>query len=232
VSTARIVVMAALGLLALSGTAFGLTVALRSERESRWIVDGRVDRIVVRGDAGDVDVRAGLTRDVVVGHRDTWIFERPEFRERVADGTLTVTTKCGGLAASLRCKSDVAIAAPPDVDVVIRTKSGDVDVRGLNGRVRIRTERGDIRAHRVDTVTISARTDAGDVELDVFGQPARTVADSKAGDIQVVVPYGPYRIDAGSDSGNVRVRNLLRDDLAPRAILAMTDAGDVTVRAR
>jgi hypothetical protein len=84
----------------------------------------------------------------------------------------------------------------------------------------------------VDTVTMTAKSDAGDVSLDVVGAPARTVGDSDSGDVSVVVPYGAYRVDAGSDSGRVRVRGLLRDDLAPRAIHAMTRSGDVTVRAR
>jgi hypothetical protein len=46
------------------------------------------------------------------------------------------------------------------------------------------------------------------------------------------VPFNTYRVDASSDSGTVRVRGLIRDDLAPRAIHAMTKGGDVTVRAR
>jgi hypothetical protein len=232
VSTARIVVLAAVGLLVLSGTAFGLTVALRSESDSRAILSAPVQRIVVRSDAGDVDVRAGLTGNVMVDRHDTWIIDRPSVSQTLRDGTLTITSKCGGLTSSLRCKSDVRIDAPPELDVRIQTKSGDVDLRGLSGRVRVETDAGDIRAHRVDTVTMSARTDAGDVSLDVFGQPARTEADSDAGDILVVVPFGAYRVDAGSDSGDVKVRDLLRDDLAPRAIHAMTGAGDVTVRAR
>jgi hypothetical protein len=232
VSTARIVVMAALGQLVLSGTAFGLTVALRSESDSRTVLAHQVRRIVVHGDAGDVDIRAGLTGNVIVAHHDSWLVDKPSYDQTLRGDTLAIDTKCHGITASLRCKSDITIDVPPMVDVSVKTKSGDVDLRGLSGRADAETDSGDIRAHRVDTVTISALTDAGDISLDVFGEPARTAADSDAGSIQIVVPFNTYRVDASSDSGTVRVRGLIRDDLAPRAIHAMTKGGDVTVRAR
>jgi len=232
VSTARIVVMATLGLLAFCGTAFGLTVALRSESDSRSTLGVPVHHMVIQVDTGDVDIRAGLTCDVVVSRHDSWIFNRPTVHQTVDGDTLRIRETCSGLASALRCRSDVRIDAPPEVDVTVRTKSGDVDLRGLSGRVRVETDAGDIRAERIDTVTMHAWTDAGDIDLDLFGNPARTQADSDAGDIKVVVPFNSYRVDANSDSGKVSVRGIIRDDLAPRAIHAMTDAGDVTVRAR
>ena len=75
-------------------------------------------------------------------------------------------------------------------------------------------------------------TDAGNVSLDLFGEPARTEAKSDAGDVRVTVPYGPYRVDANASGGNVKVEGVIRDDLAPQAIDALTNVGNVTVRAR
>jgi DUF4097 and DUF4098 domain-containing protein YvlB len=118
------------------------------------------------------------------------------------------------------------------VDVKITTKSGDVDLRGLAGRADVETDSGDIRTHRLEPVTVRAMTDAGDVSLDLFGEPARTEARSDAGDVKVTVPFGPYRVDASASGGNVKVEGLIRDDLAPQAINALTNVGDVTVRAR
>jgi DUF4097 and DUF4098 domain-containing protein YvlB len=124
------------------------------------------------------------------------------------------------------------IAAPPEVDVRIKTKSGNVDLRGLNGRADVQTDSGDIRTHRLEPVTMHASTAAGNVNLDLFGEPARTEARSSAGNVRVTVPYGPYRVDATAGAGNVKVEGVIRDDLAPQAIMALTDAGDITVRAR
>jgi hypothetical protein len=232
VSTARIVILAALGLLVLSGVVFGLSEALHRDDRRRTIITGVVHRIVVNTDAGDVDVRAGLTGDVVINRHDAWLLDRPNVRERYANGTLTIDTQCGGLRAVLRCRADLMIDAPPEIDVVVRADAGDVDLRGLSGRADIETKSGDIRTHRLNPVTVRAMTKAGNVSLDLFGQPARTEARSDAGDVRVVVPYGPYRVDANADAGNVKVEGVIRDDLAPQAISALTDAGDVTVRAR
>jgi hypothetical protein len=233
VSTLKIVVLAAVGLLALSGTAFGLTEILRQERDLRTIVRDDVRRIIIHADAGNVEVRAGLTPDVVVDRHDTWLLERPRVRQRVrGDKVLEIDARCRGVTAMLRCDTDLMIAAPPEVDVEVRGEAGDVDLRGLRGRIVISTAAGDVRAERVEPITVYASTDAGDVDLDLFGQPARVEARSDAGDVDVVVPYGPYRVDASTDAGKALVAGLIRDDLAPQAIEAVTGAGDVTVRAR
>jgi uncharacterized protein involved in outer membrane biogenesis len=232
VSTARIVLFAALGLLVLSGAAFGLSEALHRTATTRTVLANPVHRIVVRAEAGDVDVSAGLTGDVVVTRRDAWTVNRPTISERYADGVLTIKTRCGGLRSVLRCRSNLRIDAPPEVDVTVRTGTGDVDLRGLAGRADVETTSGDIRTHRLEPVTVRAMTDAGNVSLDLFGEPARTEAESNGGNVRVTVPYGPYRVDANTKAGKVKVEGVIRDDLAPQAIDALTNAGDITVRAR
>jgi hypothetical protein len=232
-STARIVLIAALGLLLLSGVAFAGSEALHRDRTTIATVVSPVHKIVVTSDAGDVSISAGLTSDVVIHRQDAWLVDRPDVTERYRDGVLEIDTNCGHLKAVLRCRSNLSIDAPPAVDVAIRTRSGDVDLRGLQGRADIETDSGNISTHRLEPVTVKAMTDAGDVSLDLFGQPARTEVKSDAGDVSVTVPYGMYRVDATADSGgNVKVDGVLRDDLAPQAIDAVTDVGNVTVRAR
>ncbi|HEU4976672.1 MAG TPA: DUF4097 family beta strand repeat-containing protein [Baekduia sp.] len=231
-STLKIVALAALGLVVLSAAAFGLSEAFRRTDDRRTVVTNRVDRIVVHADSGDVDLRAGLTGDVVIARHDSWLLDRPQVTETFAHGTLTIETRCGSLQSVLRCRSDLQIDAPTDVDVVVRTDAGDVDLRGLAGRADVQTGSGDIRTHRLEPITLKAYTDAGDVSLDLFGQPTRTEAYSDAGDVHVTVPYGPYHVDANTDAGSVKVEGVIRDDLAPQAIDAVTDAGDILVRAR
>jgi Putative adhesin len=232
-STVRIVLTALCGLLLLSGAAFAASEALHRDRTSTATVISPVHTIVVDSDNGDVSISAGLTGDVVIHRRDAWLVDRPDVQERYHDGVLEITTTCGRLKAVLRCRSDLSVDAPPEVDVAIRTKSGDVSLRGLQGRADIETDSGNISTHRLEPVTVKATTDAGDVSLDLFGQPARTEARSDAGDVQVTVPYGMYRVDASAyGGGNVKVDGVIRDDLAPQAIDATTDVGDITVRAR
>jgi hypothetical protein len=216
----------------LSGAAFGLSEALHRSATVRTVLTNPVHKIVVRADAGDVDVRAGLTGDVVLTRHDAWVVNRPTISERYANGVLMIKTRCNGLKSILRCRSDLQIDAPPEVDVAIRTEAGDVDLRGLNGRADVQTSSGDIRTHRLEPVTVRAMTDAGNVSLDLFGEPVRTEAKSNGGNVRVTVPYGPYRVDATTEAGNVKVEGLIRDDLAPQAIDALTNAGNITVRAR
>jgi hypothetical protein len=232
VSTARIVLLAALGLLVLSGAAFGLSEALHRSDDARTILTSPVRKIVIHADTGNVDVRAGLTGDVVVQRHESWTVNRPSVHESYANGVLTIKTHCRGLTAILRCRSDLVIDAPPAVDVAIKADEGDIDLRGLSGRADVETKAGDIRTHRLEPVTVRAMSDAGDVSLDLFGEPVRTEAQSNAGDVRVTVPFGPYHVDASTDGGNVKVEGLIRDDLAPQAIDALTNAGDITVRAR
>lgn len=232
VSTARIVALAALTLLVLSGSAFGASELLHRDARSHAVITRPVHRIVVDSDSGDVEIRAGLTSDVMVDRHDTWLIDRPTVRERYAGGTLTIGIKCGKLMSVLRCRSDLVIDAPPEIDVVVRARSGDVDLRGLSGRADIATRAGDIRTHRLNPVTVNANTDAGNVSLDLVGQPARAAARSNAGNVDVVVPYGPYHVDANTDAGKVKVQGVIRDDLAPQTIDAATGAGDILVRAR
>lgn len=232
VSTVRIVLLAAFGLLVLSGAAFGVSEALHRTAESRATITNPVRKIVVDGDVGDVAVRAGLTGDVIVQRKDAWTVDRPSISERYADGVLTIKTKCGGLTQVVRCRSDLTLDAPPEVDVTITAQEGDIDLRGLSGRADVRTDRGDIRTHRLEPVTVRAESQGGDVSLDLFGEPARTEVESDGGDVHVTVPYGPYRVDATADTGDVKVEGVIRDDLAPQRIAVLTKVGDVTVRAR
>lgn len=231
-STAKIVALAAAGLLLLSGGAFLLSEAFRRTDDTRTIITNKVHRIVIDADAGDVDLRAGLTSDIVIARHDSWLLDRPTTDARIRGDALVITTRCGSLRAVLRCRTDLRIDAPPELDVAVRTDTGDVDLRGLSGRADIATGTGDIRTHRLEPITVKARTTAGDIGLDLFGQPARTEAHSDAGDVHVTVPYGPYHVDADTDAGSVKVEGVIRDDLAPQAISALTDAGDILVRAR
>jgi Putative adhesin len=232
VSTVRIVLLAALGLLILSGAAFGVSEALHRTDQARSMITSPVRKIVVRGDIGDVSVRAGLTGDVVVDREDAWTVDRPSVHERFSNGVLTIETRCGGLTQLLRCRSDLSIDAPPTVDVSIMTQDGDIALRGLSGRTEVETKSGSIRTQRLEPVVVRATSKGGDVSLDLFGQPARTEAESDGGDVHVTVPYGPYRVDATADTGEVKVEGVIRDDLAPQRIAALTKVGDITVRAR
>lgn len=232
-SIPKILALSVVALLALCGAAYGISEALSRSDAQRVVVAQPVQRVLIRADSGNVDVRAGLTDNVVIERRDRWLLERPDVETELrSDGTLVIESACDGLGLVLRCETDFAIAAPSNVDIEVDGSAGDVALRGLRGRVRVETDAGDITASRLEPDVLDARTEVGDVTLDIFGAPARTNVSTEAGDVNVVVPYGSYRVDAHADAGETLVAGVIRDDLAPQRIEAGADVGDVVVRAR
>lgn len=231
-STVRIVLLAALGLSLLSAAVFAATEALRSTASERVVLEPGIERIVVRTDGGEVDIRGGLTDSVVVRRTDQWLVARPDIDQSVRDGVLEIASRCTGLAELLRCTSDLEIIAPPEADIDVEVAAGDVTLRGLRGRVAVKTALGDVEARRLDPFTLRARSDAGDVTLDLVGTPTLVDAAVQSGSVSIVVPFGSYRVDAEAESGDVDVQGVIRDDLAPQRIVAAADRGDVSVRAR
>lgn len=231
-STRRIVALAALGLLLLSGVAFGASSALRRSDDVREVLGRGAERLVINAEGGKVSVRAGVGDAVIVDRRERWIVSRPGLGRSFEDGTLTLDADCPAVEFALRCGIELDVLVPPTVkEVVIDGETADVGLRGLSGIVEVRTGSGAITARRIDPVVMTARSEGGAIDLDVVGDPTRIEAVSDNGDVRVLVPFGTYRVDVDS-GGTDRVEGLLRDDLAPQRIDASSDSGDVRVQAR
>lgn len=231
-STRRIVALAALGLLLLSGVAFGASSALRRSDDVREVLGRGAERLVINAEGGKVSVRAGVGDAVIVDRRERWIVSRPGLGRSFEDGTLTLHADCPAVEFALRCGIELDVLVPPTVkEVVIDGETADVGLRGLSGIVEVRTGSGAITARRIDPVVMTARSEGGAIDLDVVGDPTRIEAVSDNGDVRVLVPFGTYRVDVDS-GGTDRVEGLLRDDLAPQRIDASSDSGDVRVQAR
>jgi hypothetical protein len=80
---------------------------------------------------------------------------------------------------------DFTVALPADLDVDIKTVSGDVIGRGLRGTLDLATVSGDLRLSDLKATTLEASSVSGDVELD--GVEAREVtAETVSGDVVYV----------------------------------------------
>ncbi len=232
-STRRIVALAALGLLLLSGVAFGASSALRRSETIREVLERPAERVVVRAEGGKVTLRTGVSSGLIVERRERWIVTRPELTsswDPKAD-TLELDASCPAMELALRCGIDLDVLIPTTVrEVVVEGEAADLSLRGLTGVVRVRTGSGSIHTDRLAAVVFEAETDGGDLDLDVIGTPTRIAAETESGDIRVRVPFGTYRVDV--EGGSDRVSGLLRDDLAPQRIEALSGSGDVRVQAR
>lgn len=210
--------------------------------------DGTVTSIRVDIDSGDVVLTPGplqVTRTARFG------LHRPTFSVQVADGQLVLKSRCDvfGFVPFSRCGTDLTIALPETMPIVVSSGAGDVHVTGTAGTVKVSSGAGDIRVddvrgpldlssgagdirgRSVRSLTVKAHSGAGDVSMQFAEAPQTVDVDSGAGDLTVVVPADQttYRLDVDTGAGdrNVDIRS---DPAAERRIRAHSGAGDVSIR--
>jgi hypothetical protein len=226
-----------------------VNVAFDQMRVNTHVVAKPVREIVVNSARGDTDLVPGDDR-IEVRETQHYAFIRPQLRQDVTDGVLTLNSDCEG--RGLKCYADLRVTVPPGIKVVVDADSGDVDARGIDvrnahlqshsGDVRLElvgrqqlvwahTDSGDIDAAAADAHAIDAQTDSGDVIVDAGRDARRVVARTDSGDVAVSVPAGQYAVDAQTDTGDVTIDGIMRNDGAPKSIQARTDSGDITLRA-
>jgi DUF4097 and DUF4098 domain-containing protein YvlB len=228
-----------------------VNLALDKRSVETHTVAGAVREIVVRSDSGDVDLVPADGR-VVVRETQHYVIDKPKLDMDMAGGVLTLDTHCKSLA--FNCSTDLRITVPAGVKVSVDADSGDVEGRRvavrethiesdsgdvsleLTGRqdlVWAHTDSGSVDVKAPDVSALDAETDSGDVDVDAGGMPRRVVAHTDSGDVDVTVPRGSYAVEAKTDSGGVdRDARVSQDDRATQSIVAETDSGDVSLRAR
>jgi hypothetical protein len=194
-----LVVILVPGALALVGLAAGRT------KVRTHAVAGPVREIVVKSDSGDVDLVAAGAR-VQVRETRHYVFKQPTLEQDLTDGVLTLEGDCKGFF--FNCSTDLRIAVPAGVEVTVEADSGDVDARAIR------------------VPGIHARSDSGDMTLELAGHQSLVWAHSDSGDVRVA-SAGARAVDAAADSGDISVRAA-----TARAVQARTDSGDVHVEAR
>ena len=145
-----------------------------------------VVRVRLHAVSGKVVVEAEDREDVGIGPDAT--------REEIDDGTIEVKPK--------RASSSVRIAVPLGADVMIGTVSGNVELVGSLGRVRVTSTSGSIEVERADSADL--RTSSGGVLVERCAGMCRVsnksgkVIVSEAGDVEISSVSGSVRIDAKS----------------------------------
>lgn len=246
---------ALLGLVLLAVVAAGGLVVVnlvldRTHRTTQTVAEP-VHAIVVKSGAGDVDLVPTGGR-IEVRQTQHYVLKKPTVKLNVKDGVLTLDSDCTAIV--LTCYADVRATVPRGIDVTVEADSGDIDAREVDaGSVHVNSDSGDVAlglvgrqrlvwAHadsgRVEVIAANARavdaqSDSADVTVDVFRRaPRRVVARSDSGFIQVLALKGDYAIRTRTDSGEVKVVGLGRNDRAPSSIEAVSDSGDIALRAR
>jgi uncharacterized membrane protein len=189
--------------------------------------------LVVDGDVGDVTVRQVLAgeqpRIVRTSH---WSFDEPRSQVSQRAGRATVTTDCPPYVGLTSCSVDVLAVLPAGVAVQVRTTTGDVSLRRLDGEVTVDSTTGDVNARQLAADQVSVQTGVGDVSLAFDAAPTSVTARAGTGDVQVAVPTGQtYAVTARSSVGD-RTVTVPTADSATHSITATSSLGDVSVVGR
>lgn len=211
---------------------------------------------------GDVVLRVGEVDEIVVAAEHAWNGStQPESVEQVSGGVLEIEVDgCGGFnfLGLQHCEVAYEITVPADTEIdvnnnsgtvdsegvagdqVLKTRSGDVDVRDAGGDVQAAASSGDVTAAAVSgDLDVEARSGAIRTQ-DVAGSQA---LNASSGDIEVADAGGDVDLqarsgditaeglDAASASAEASSGNVtLSFDSAPTTVEAQARSGNVTVR--
>lgn len=164
----------------------------------------------VRGNEGDLDVRAGAGTAVVEtrGEDDLPVLRRFRGGVRTVAGTARVTLDQG--------EGDVFVQdAIESIDA--RTGRGTIHVGSAAGHARAHTARGDVVLHGARG-SVDVRTGAGSAFVQMLESRDATVA-SDAGGVTLVLPAGFHgRIDVTATAAAGRPQGRIRSDFPLRAV--------------
>lgn len=191
---------------------------------SQIVIDaGTSDLRIVQGDPGIVRVKARITS----GLRET------DFQIGQRGNELKIVSGCQTWL-SPGCGVDTTIELPEGFPVVIRTTSGDVEVREVGeGVLTIVSGTGNFEGSGLVVDELSVKTTSGDISADFATQPFGFKATTTSGDISAQMPDGKktYVVRTASKSGDVfsEVKSVKK---AKGFVRAQSNSGDIALRAK
>jgi hypothetical protein len=166
---------------------------------------------------GDLTVRPGPGRRIVVRGRLSGSFARPAFSYRSAAAGLALDPECRVPAGT--CSLDLGVTVPARLPVSVRDSFGELEASGLRGTIALSDNSGDLTASRL----------TGNVHLaDIFGVLTASGLtgsirlDNNSGDIQAAGLTGDTRLQ--DSFGNISVTGLAAAD-----VVARNNSGDISL---
>lgn len=197
-------------LIAVTGTIYAASAAFGTTKTDTYTYSQSIKHVVIKADAGDVEIVKG-GRAVEVKETRDYLIDSPDMKRTVEHGVLTLEAKCDSLLFPV-CGTDYRIEIPRGVTIEARTHVGDIDAKGIESRrIEARANVGDIHVESARRGDITARTNVGDVE--------------------VKVPGGTYDVDVDTNVGDRDIDDIDSRDRVRHAIEARTNVGDVSVAA-
>lgn len=149
-------------------------------------------------------------------------------------GLTTVDSQGGNVsiegthAATVNSGSGFVSATNVDGALTVDSQGGNVQVARLTGELNTDTGSGDLNAMGLDTATMNAVTEGGNVRVVFASAPRNVVLSTGSGDATVDLPGGPYALNATTGSGSWNVR-IPTDPQATRIITVTTEGGNLLI---
>jgi DUF4097 and DUF4098 domain-containing protein YvlB len=193
-------------------------------------ITGRVTRLDVTSNHGNIVVRGTDAKTTHVKETVRYRSAKPKVTSDFSAGTLTLEGGgCGSvLAVNSTCSVDYEIDVPRGAKVTLRASAGDVTLHATTAAADLHSEAGNITADGSSSRTLTAKTDAGDVDLAFTAPPSSVDATSSAGNVTVRVPKSTYAVKAGTDLGSHKVK-VTESGSSPHRLHLHSDLGDVSV---
>lgn len=187
------------------------------------IDSGESNLRIVQGDSDIVRVKARITS----GLRKT------DFQLGRRGNEIKIVSGCQTWL-SPGCGVETTLELPKGYPVVVRTTSGDVEVRELvEGVLTIVSGTGAFTGSGLELDELSVKTTSGAISADFATQPFGFKATTTTGNISADMPTGKktYVVTTTSKSGSVS-SEMKSTKKADGFVRAVTDSGDIVLRAK
>lgn len=223
----------------------GLLIPDTTERDQRTF-DPQAQRLTVDIGSGDLVLRSGDGDQVQVNRTAQYGWRAPDVEESSGPDGVEVRADCSGFFL-FGCDVDYEITVPDGFTVELRASSGNVEVRdvtveqlgaevssgdldlsGVDGALRLQASSGDITADGLRSLDVEAEASSGEIRLGFAEAPDRVNVRASSGDVEIALPEGPYQVNADTSSGDDEI-DVAQDPNARRIVDVQVSSGDVQI---
>ncbi|WP_433328135.1 DUF4097 family beta strand repeat-containing protein [Spirillospora sp. CA-294931] len=204
----------------------GLTFDASKRHEDRsYDLTGSFTALKVRGDTGEIEVVGTDSPGIKVRERLTFTNDKnkPRTQRSTAGGVVELSAKCGNIVIGIgSCGISYRVEVPRRLAVDVSADSGAMEVAGLTGALKLKTDTGsivatDVRTRSLDAsaqagrISVSGQADTASLETDtgfivVAGLRAKKLTTrTAAGAVKLRLPVPPDSLDTRTDTGSVFV---------------------------
>lgn len=185
-------------------------------------VPGLITELVVDGQTGGIEVRAG-DGPVQVIEKHTWRDQEPQTSHTLADGVLKLSYSCS------QCGVGYQVRVPAGTKLRLKENTGGIRLLDLSGDIQAQTVTGGVDATGLRAANVTLTSTTGGVSARFAAPPARAELRTGTGGVELTVPDGQaYAVDAHAGTGGTEV-SVPTQAGAPHTLVAKADTGGVKV---